>query len=58
MKRLILIALLLLPLTVAAKSRIIDPQIKSLQAVGGGRGILSIAGAGGMGEAIALELVK
>ena len=32
--------------------------IKSLQAVGGGRGILSIAGAGGMGEAIALELVK
>ena len=33
MKRLILIALLLLPLTVAAKSRIIDPQIKSLQAV-------------------------
>ena len=33
MKRLFLIALLLLPLTVAAKSRIIDPQIKSLQAV-------------------------
>ena len=33
MKRLFLIALLLLPLTIAAKSRIIDPQIKSLQAV-------------------------
>ncbi|SFT52834.1 acetyl-CoA C-acetyltransferase [Selenomonas sp. GACV-9] len=32
--------------------------IKSLQAAGGGRGILSIAGAGGMGEAIALELVE
>ncbi|MCR5439310.1 MAG: acetyl-CoA C-acyltransferase [Selenomonas sp.] len=32
--------------------------IKSLQRAGGGRGILSIAGAGGMGEAIALELVE
>ena len=32
--------------------------IKSLKAAGGGKGILSIAGAGGMGEAIALELVK
>ena len=33
MKRFILFALLLLPLTIAAKSRIIDPQIKSLQVV-------------------------
>ncbi len=32
--------------------------IASLKAAGGGRGILSIAGAGGMGEAIALELVE
>lgn len=32
--------------------------IKSLEAAGGGKGILSIAGAGGMGEAIALELVE
>lgn len=32
--------------------------IKSLETAGGGKGILSIAGAGGMGEAIALELVK
>ena len=33
MKRLLLSALLLLPLTISAKSRIIDPQIKSLQVV-------------------------
>lgn len=33
MKRFILFALLLLPLIIAAKSRIIDPQIKSLQVV-------------------------
>ena len=32
--------------------------IASLKAAGGGRGLLSIAGAGGMGEAIALELVE
>lgn len=32
--------------------------IKSLETAGGGKGILSIAGAGGMGEAIALELVE
>ena len=33
MKRLITIALLLLPLTIAAKSKVLDPQIKSLQVV-------------------------
>ena len=33
MKRLIIFALLLLPLTITAKSRIIDPQIKSLQVI-------------------------
>jgi hypothetical protein len=33
MKRLVLFAFVLLPMTIAAKSRIIDPQIKSLQAV-------------------------
>lgn len=32
--------------------------VESLRAAGGGCGILSIAGAGGMGEAIALELVE
>jgi acetyl-CoA C-acetyltransferase len=32
--------------------------LKSLQAAGGGRGILAIAGAGGMGEAIALEWIS
>ncbi len=31
--------------------------LKSLEAAGGGRGILSIAGAGGMGEAILVELM-
>ena len=33
MKRIITIALLLLPLTIAAKSKVLDPQIKSLQVV-------------------------
>lgn len=33
MKRLFTIALLLLPLTIAAKSKVLDPQIKSLQVV-------------------------
>ncbi|MCR5758722.1 MAG: thiolase family protein [Selenomonas sp.] len=32
--------------------------LESLRLAGGGRGILSIAGAGGMGEAIVLELMK
>ena len=32
--------------------------LKSLQIAGGGRGVMSIAGAGGMGEALAVEMIK
>ena len=32
--------------------------LQSLREAGGGKGILSIAGAGGMGEAIALEMME